>query len=205
MDNEPEIIPPDRFNQTPKLDVTNSSSANPAIRFLDKLRRKSVSERRALVKELAGLCDDLSRLNGAYTEYQRSLVGLKTLDQLLAVEERKVLATLDSQERQLLLQIRNDELRLMIEQADLELKHETAQRRLDQIRNPPERKHSVDPIEESIKDAFAGGGKYTRQANALRDELIRKRGGEDKLDDEDKERIRNAFAAGAKGDHSQGR
>lgn len=205
MAKEIQIIPPDRFSPQPRVNISGSASANPVSFFVDRFRRRSVAERRELVRELTGLLDDLDKLNDAYVGYEKSLVSLRTLDQSLAAEERRILQTLDAQERQLVLQLRNDELRLMIEQLDLELKHEMAKRKLDQFANPPEKRTPVDPVEEAIKDAFNGGGRYKSKADAMRDDLIRRRGGEHNLTEEDHEHIRNAYRVAAEGDNSRGR
>jgi hypothetical protein len=100
---------------------------------------------------------------------------------------------------------RRDELAISNDIKDLEHQRDLKQRRSDQFHNPPERKPAPDPVEEGIKRAFQGGGKYTETATAMEDELVRKRGGRDKLTEDDKERVRNAMQMAAQADFGNNR
>lgn len=68
---------------------------------------------------------------------------------------------------------------------------------------PPEKKERRDPMLDRM-EATLRGGKYAKQAEAMIDDLIKERGGEDKLTEEDQERIRNLWRLAAQGDEGQG-
>ncbi|MBZ0215197.1 MAG: hypothetical protein K8F25_01470 [Fimbriimonadaceae bacterium] len=203
MADEIEIIPPDRFQTQPRIDAASGPPANPISRFVDKMRRKSIEERQGVVRALTGLLDDMRGLNGAYADYQKSLTRLKNLDKSLEIEERRFLATLDSEERQFVLQLRNDELRLMTEQLDLELRHEQAQRKLDQFRSPPQHSGQADPIKTRI-DATLHGGRYAKHVEEEAQRIFKQYGGENNVPADVMERIRNARRHAAQGDEGKG-
>lgn len=62
----------------------------------------------------------------------------------------------------------------------------------------------ADQRAEKIKNTMNGGGYYTKMAENLEAELIKKRGGISKLEEEDKDRIRNAYKQAAQFDEGQG-
>ncbi len=170
--------------------------------FLDRIRRRSVEDRRQLVRELSGLMDDMGKLNQSYGDFQRSRVALKNLDKILAHEERRILRSLEAEEHTFIAQLENDQLRLIIEKFELELKVEMAQRRLDQVRNPPEKKERADPVKSRI-DATLNGGGYSRYTEDEIEKLIKKYGGEENMPEDVKARIRNARRAAAEGDEGK--
>lgn len=203
MAKDIEIIPPDRFEVQQRPDMMRTPPANPISRFVDRMRQKSIEERRGVVQALSRLLDDMGGLNQAYGNYQKSLVSLKNLDKSLEVEERKQLAMLDAEERHFVLQLRNDELRLMTEQLELEYNHEVAKRRLDQLRNPPQRAEQTDPVRSRI-DATLYGGHHTKHVEEEVQKIFKQYGGERNVPPEIMERIRNARRHAAQGDEGQG-
>ena len=58
---------------------------------------------------------------------------------------------------------------------------------------------------ESLRETFGGGGKYRQEAQAMEDDLIRKRGGKDNFTPEDQDRIRNVHQHAAEIELSKSR
>lgn len=82
-----------------------------------------------------------------------------------------------------------------------------AQEKLHRLKNRPATRPTEpkrDHREEKIKNTMNGGGYYTKMAEDLEAELIKKRGGKDKLDKEDIDRIKNAYRQAAQFDEGQG-
>ena len=204
MGNDSELGPT-RYSEVSSYSGTERNvTAMPFGHLLDRVRAKNVAERRLLVSEFRSLAIELEGLSTNVESLRKAHVRAKNIDTILESEERKVLAELDKGETVFLQTLHLSELKLMTEILEAELKHEDAQQRLDRKRTPPQRDTPRDTTMDTLKDIFNGGGRYTRAAKEMEEELIRKRGGKHNLQPEDNETIRNAYHHASKADQSKG-
>ena len=204
MGNEPEILPPNHSDVQPYAEAARSTTANPLTKYIDRIRSKNVAERRLLVAEFRGLARELEGFNGDVESLKKSNLRMRNLGNILEVEQRNILAKLDKDEKAFLDRLHLADVTLMVEILEAELKLEDVQQRLDKRRNPPQRPESRDSTMDSLNDIFNGGGKYTRAVNEKEEEIIRKRGGRQNLEDEDREMLANARLHAQRADLSKG-
>ena len=171
--------------------------------FSNYWRRLSVESKTRVFHALVALIESHEAVIDATISYERALTRLDMLEELRKAEEFRVKKELAIEAARLT----NEERHLLIEQMRLDLEYEEAKEALNRKRNPPQPtpQETRDPHMDKLREALYGGGIYTQAAEEMVDDLIRKRGGEDKLKPEDHDRIRNLRMEATRLEQSKGR
>ena len=203
MSDEPEILPPQTHSEGRMRSVEDRVPVTILSPWIERFRRKTVEERNRYLEELRRFVEEKTRINHAVVDHEKSVVALRQIGEIRKTESLHIRAELDRTELEAIQGLHVAKQRMLLETLELEAKVLDAQEKLDRKKNPPPKEAGQDPKLESIRDIFRGGGKYTQQAKAERDRIIRERGGEHNLTPEDREMIENALRTAADFDHGR--
>lgn len=191
-----EILPPN-FQQSPGYRLSNVRPPNVGGLFAKwhyHFQTLTVQKQSELFDALVDLSGAQQRAIRAKLALEISLVSLEFLEEYKEAERQRIRAELKINSDKLL----SDLLKSGVNLYDV---METAKKSMNPP-PPPEKKERRDPMLDRM-EATLRGGKYAKQAEAMVEALIRERGGEENLTDEDKERIRNLWRLAAQGDEGQ--
>ena len=203
MSNEPEILPPQTHSEGRLRSVEDRVPVTIFSPWIERFRRKTVEERNRYLQALREYVEEKTRINHAVVDHEKSVVALRQINEIRKTESLRIRTELERTELEAIQGLHVAKQRMLLESLELEAKVIDAQEKLDRKKNPPTKETGPDLKSESIRNIYRGGGRYTQEAKAERDRIIRERGGEHNLTPEDKEMIETALRTAA--DFDQGR
>jgi hypothetical protein len=201
-----EIIPPARSSRT---SLEHSNIRPPQVgglvsKWLYHFQAQTLQKQEELYYALIGLIEAQERAIKAKMSLERTAVSLEFLDEFRQLEREKIRA--DMEWERATIRIKNDHMLAALAKSDADLY--TAREQAEKIMNPPppppppDRTPKPDPVKERIRTTLHGG-QYAEHAEQQIQELIKQRGGEDKLTEEDRDRIRNTRLHAARADQGK--
>jgi hypothetical protein len=170
------------------------ASGGPLQRFRDYWQRLNIEQRRKLFEEIANLIHAQERAAHAKVDFDKACVKLEQLDEIRELERFRVRAEISTEYNRIVTDLLQSGL--------------TLDNLLDEIKRkaspPTKTQERRDPNEDALR-ATLRGGRYEGLAEKEIEDFVRERGGEENLNDEDKERIRNTRRLAAELDQSRGR
>lgn len=161
-------------------------------------QKQTADKQTALFNALESLFESQQRAIKANVSLEISLVRLEFLEDYKKAERERIRAELIIRSNAVASELLNSGV-------DLLMLIRAAKEKIDPTPTTPKPSEPrKDPKAEKVKNTMNGGGYYTKMAEDLEAELIKKRGGKHNLDQEDIDRIKNAFRQAAQFDEGQG-
>ena len=190
-----EIIPP-TVQSRQRLQMTNvlpPEVGGLLTKWHYHFQRQTVQKQTELFDALEDLSNAQQRAIKAKLSLEVSLVSLEFLEEYKEAERMRIRSELKLKADAILAELINSgvNVHMVIQAAKSKIEPPPP------APPPPERKDRPDPNLASLAATLRGGGKYAQQVEALVKQLIKERGGEDKLTDEDRQRMKSAYKQAA--------